>query len=82
MDSEASSIGVSEIEESSSNIHDIEEQPSALIQLTDAKSNPLQTLYIEYTDDLPEYPRTHLHGYTYIVSVVGRLQEAEHIVQD
>jgi hypothetical protein len=53
-----------------------------LIQLTDARSNPLQTLFIEYTDDLPEYPRTHLHGYTYIVSVIGRLQEAEHIIQD
>jgi hypothetical protein len=27
---------------------------SAFIQLTDANSDPLRTLYIEYTDDLSE----------------------------
>ncbi|ODM14305.1 hypothetical protein SI65_10302 [Aspergillus cristatus] len=70
MDPEDSSGSFGE-EDIVSNIDAAEEQPSAFIQLTDAKSNPLQTLFIEYTDDLPEYPRTHIHGYTYIVSVVG-----------
>ncbi|EYE90430.1 uncharacterized protein EURHEDRAFT_291626 [Aspergillus ruber CBS 135680] len=83
MDPEDSSRSSGEEEDIISNIDDAaEEQPSAFTHLTDAKSNPLQTLFIEYTDDLPEYPRTHIHGYTYIVSVVGRLQEAEHLIQD
>ncbi|PKX88359.1 uncharacterized protein P174DRAFT_415368 [Aspergillus novofumigatus IBT 16806] len=28
-------------------------------------------LYIEYTDDLSEYPCTDVTGYTYIVSISG-----------
>ncbi|KAL3483072.1 hypothetical protein BJX62DRAFT_220812 [Aspergillus germanicus] len=85
MDSEDISFSFGEIEDVSSNIGDVEEikeQPSALIQLTDAKSNPLRTLHIEYTDDLPEYPRTDINGYTYVVSVGGRFHEAEHLIQD
>jgi len=78
MDLEDSSIDFDDIEDTSSSNNDAIEQPSAFTQLTDAKSNPLQTLFIEYTDDLPEYPRTHLNGYTYIVSVGGQLQDIQY----
>jgi hypothetical protein len=46
-----------------------------LIPLTRAKiSSSLTTLKIEYIDDLPEYPATHIHGYTYVVASKGRTQ--------
>lgn len=51
--------------------------------LTDAKSNPFRTHYLEYTDDLPEYPRTDEHGFTYVVQTYGLSQEeAEALPQD
>jgi hypothetical protein len=54
-----------------------------LIELTKAKSNPLQTLYLEYVNNLPEYPRTHLDGYTYVIAAHGLSQEeAEDLVQN
>ena len=43
---------------------------------------PTKTLYIEYTNDLPEYPKTDPNGYTYIVATNGQSQqEAEHLIQ-
>jgi hypothetical protein len=52
-----------------------------LIPLTRVKgSSGLTTLNIEYIDDLPEYPTTHLHGHTYVVASQGRTQlEMENI---
>ncbi|EEH41177.2 hypothetical protein PAAG_03463 [Paracoccidioides lutzii Pb01] len=38
-----------------------------LICLTNATSNPIRSLCIEYTHDLLEYPKTHEKGYTYVV---------------
>ncbi|KAG2001619.1 hypothetical protein GB937_010062 [Aspergillus fischeri] len=74
-------------EEVSSNIRTISylkvDNPTAPIQLINAKSNPLQTLHLEYTDDLPEYPRSDINGYSYVVAVNNRSQEeAESLVQD
>jgi len=43
-----------------------------LIQLTTSHVNPIQTLYLEYVHDLPEYPQTHTNGYTYVVSAPDR----------
>ncbi|CBF71257.1 hypothetical protein AN6691.2 [Aspergillus nidulans FGSC A4] len=60
-----------------------EDQPTTLTDLTDAKLHPLQTLYIEYIDDLPEYPKTHINGHTYIIAADKMSQsEAEQRVQD
>jgi hypothetical protein len=43
-----------------------------LIPLTRAKSSSsLITLNIEYIDDLPEYPTTHIYGHTYVVASKG-----------
>jgi hypothetical protein len=54
-----------------------------MTQLTDAKTHPLQTLFIEYTNDLPEYPRTDPNGYTYVVPVQNCSQEeAEQLVKE
>ncbi|CBF80826.1 predicted protein [Aspergillus nidulans FGSC A4] len=61
----------------------MEDQPTTLTDLTDAKLHPLQTLYIEYIDDLPEYPKTHINGHTYIIAADKMSQsEAEQRVQD
>lgn len=61
----------------------LEDQPTTLTDLTDAKLHPLQTLYIEYIDDLPEYPKTHINGHTYIIAADKMSQsEAEQRVQD
>jgi hypothetical protein len=54
-----------------------------MTQLTDAKTHPLQTLFIEYANDLPEYPRTDPNGYTYVIPVQNYSQEeAEQLVKD
>ncbi|CBF80694.1 uncharacterized protein ANIA_11670 [Aspergillus nidulans FGSC A4] len=45
-----------------------EDQPTTLTDLTDAKLYPLQMLYIEYIDNLPEYPKTYINGHTYIIA--------------
>jgi len=51
-----------------------------LIPLTRAKGSGLTTLNIEYIDDLPEYPTTHIHGYAYVIASKGRTQvEMEHL---
>ncbi|KAL3439958.1 hypothetical protein BJX65DRAFT_50112 [Aspergillus insuetus] len=54
------------------------------IPLTQAKgNNSLTLLYIKYIQDLPEYPVSHIHGYTYVVAVGNRSQEEmEKIVHD
>ncbi|BCR90626.1 uncharacterized protein ACHE_60512A [Aspergillus chevalieri] len=55
-------------------------EPDMLIPLTRAKGSGLTTLNIEYIDDLPEYPTTHIHGYTYVIASKGRTQvEMEHL---
>ncbi|EAW17145.1 uncharacterized protein NFIA_005070 [Aspergillus fischeri NRRL 181] len=92
MDSEALLINCGEIDDVSLNEEENEEvrirtafqaQPSCFTQLTDAKTHPLQTLYIEYTNDLPEYPRTDPNGYTYVIPVNNYSQEeAEQLVKD
>ncbi|OJJ94553.1 hypothetical protein ASPACDRAFT_37812, partial [Aspergillus aculeatus ATCC 16872] len=46
-------------------------EPSPLTFLTQAKASPLTTQFIEYIDDLPEYPKTALCGYTYVVPSHG-----------
>lgn len=34
-------------------------------------------------DDLPEYPATHIHGYTYVIASKGRSKtEMEQVVHD
>ena len=54
-----------------------------MTDLTDAKLHPLQTLFIEYIDDLPEYPKTHINGHTYVIAANGMSQkEAEQRVQN
>jgi hypothetical protein len=54
-----------------------------LIPLTRAKGSGLTTLKVEYIDDLPEYPATHIHGYTYVIASRGRTQvEMEHLPDD
>lgn len=53
------------------------------IPLTSAKGPGLTTLKVEYIDDLPEYPATHIHGHTYVVAAGGRSQaEMEQIVHE
>ena len=53
------------------------------IPLTNAKTSPLTTLHIEYIDDLPEYPTSHIQGYTYVVASRGRSQaEMEQIAHE
>ncbi|OJJ83424.1 uncharacterized protein ASPGLDRAFT_399040 [Aspergillus glaucus CBS 516.65] len=54
-----------------------EETPTILpVPLTQAKSNnSLTSLHIEYIQDLPEYPVSHIYGYTYVVAVGDRSQE-------
>lgn len=38
---------------------------------------------IEYIDDLPEYPTSHIHGYSYVVASRGRSQsEIEQLVHE
>lgn len=61
----------------------MDEDPEIPIPLTQAKSRPITTLKIEYIDDLPEYPTTHLHGYSYVVATKDRSQEeAEQLAQE
>ncbi|CBF84322.1 predicted protein [Aspergillus nidulans FGSC A4] len=61
----------------------IEDQPTTLTDLTDAKLHPLQILYIEYIDDLPEYPKTYINSHMYIIAADKMSQsEAEQQVQD
>ncbi|OJJ78603.1 uncharacterized protein ASPGLDRAFT_1510767, partial [Aspergillus glaucus CBS 516.65] len=51
--------------------------------LTNSKSHSLQTSKIEYIDDLPEYPTSHIHGYSYVVASRGRSQsEMEQLVHE
>ena len=38
-----------------------------MVWLTDSKYHPLKTQGFEYRNDLPEYPSTHLNGYTYCI---------------
>ncbi|BCR91198.1 uncharacterized protein ACHE_70041S [Aspergillus chevalieri] len=53
------------------------------VQLTNSKSHSLQTSKIEYIDDLPEYPTSHIHGYSYVVASRGRSQnEMEQLVHE
>jgi hypothetical protein len=53
------------------------------IPLTQAKGKSLTTLHLEYINDLPEYPESHIHGYTYVVSAGTRSQvEMEQMVHD
>jgi hypothetical protein len=35
-------------------------------------------MYLEYIQDLPEYPTTHEGGYTYVISADGRSQKEAH----
>jgi uncharacterized protein YlzI (FlbEa/FlbD family) len=38
---------------------------------------------VEYIDDLPEYPATHINGHTYVVASKGRSKtEIEQVVHD
>ncbi|EYE90406.1 uncharacterized protein EURHEDRAFT_417473 [Aspergillus ruber CBS 135680] len=83
MDFETFSTTWDDIEDIFTEENHEEDNPTAPIQLINAKSNPLQTLYLEYTDDLPEYPRSDMNGYSYVVAVNDRSQEeAESLVQD
>ena len=50
----------------------LQEEYSVPLPLTAAKTSPLSTVKVEYVDDLPEYPTSHIHGYTYIISAGGR----------
>ncbi|EYE90014.1 uncharacterized protein EURHEDRAFT_348141 [Aspergillus ruber CBS 135680] len=62
-----------------------EEAPTILpVPLTQAKgNNSLTSLHIEYIQDLPEYPVSHIYGYTYVVAVGNRSQEEmEKLVHD
>ncbi|OJJ89193.1 uncharacterized protein ASPGLDRAFT_41135, partial [Aspergillus glaucus CBS 516.65] len=54
------------------------------VPLTQAKgNNSLTSLHIEYIQDLPEYPVSHIYGYTYVVAVGNRSQEEmEELVHD
>lgn len=46
------------------------------VLLTQAKgNNSLTLLHIEYIQDLPEYPVSHIYGYTYVVAVGNCSQE-------
>ena len=58
-------------------------KPAIPIPLTSAKGPGLTTLKIEYNDDLPEYPTSHIDGYSYVVASRGRSQlEMEQLTHD
>lgn len=58
-------------------------EPVIPIPLTSAKGPGLTTLKIEYNDDLPEYPTSHIDGYSYVVASRGRSQlEMEQLAHD
>ncbi|THC87339.1 hypothetical protein EYZ11_013213 [Aspergillus tanneri] len=87
MNSELDDIDLTESEvesEVESEFEDPTEQlPTAQIRLTNGKRDYLKTLKLEYIDDLPEYPTTHLYGYTYVVAARGRSQEEmQQLVQE
>ncbi|KAL4788280.1 hypothetical protein BJX76DRAFT_172465 [Aspergillus varians] len=59
------------------------ENPDIPTPLTQAKNSSLTTLHIEYIDDLPEYPVSHIHGFCYVVAARGRSQlEMEQLAHD
>ncbi|KAL4768414.1 hypothetical protein BDW60DRAFT_197484 [Aspergillus nidulans var. acristatus] len=60
-----------------------EEEDTIPIPLTQAKGKSLTTLHLEYINDLPEYPESHIHGHTYVVPAGMRSQaEMEQMVHD
>lgn len=56
--------------------------PIPLTNIRGGRGRSLTTLEVEYIDDLPEYPTSHIHGHSYIIASMGRRQsEMEQLVQ-